>query len=79
MGLMGWVGKKDILELGNVPEEVPMEAPNHTAYKRWSCHKLLCRLCRNLPAPSNGARFTVLGKPARRTHWLAVSAPHKSG
>ena len=32
-------------------------APNDTAYKRWSCHsgfKLLCKLCRTSPAPSNG-------------------------
>ena len=47
------------------------EAPNDTAYKRWSCHsghKQLCKLCRALPPPAIGARFTVfLGKLAMRT------------
>ena len=47
------------------------EAPNDTAYKRWSCHsvyKLLCKLCRNLPPSAMGARFTIFGgKSAMRT------------
>ena len=36
----------------NSEEEVTEAAPNDTAYKRWSCHsghKLLCKLCGNLP------------------------------
>ena len=40
------------------------EAPSGIAYKRWSCHcnyKLSCKLCRNLPPPVMGARFTILG------------------
>ena len=35
-----------------------VEAPNDTAYKRWSCHsghKLLCKLCRTFPPPAIGA------------------------
>ena len=39
-------------------------APNDTAYKWWSCHsrqELLCKLCRTLPPPAMGARFTVFG------------------
>ena len=59
------------------------EAPNDTAYKQWSCHsgyKLLYKLCRTLPPPAMGARFTVFwGKPAMRTRWIAGAAPHKSG
>ena len=38
------------------------EAPNDTAYKRWSCHsglKVLCKLCRTSPFPAMWARFTV--------------------
>ena len=42
--------------------EVPLKAPNDTAYKRWCCHTLLCKLCRNLPPPAMGVRFTFLGK-----------------
>ena len=50
------------------------EAPNDTAYKRWSCHsgfKLLCKLCRSSPPPAMGARFTVFWAcgPAG---WLAL-------
>ena len=52
-------------------------APNHTAYKRWSCHrghKLLCKLCRTFPPPAIGARFTVLGasRPCGPAGWLAL-------
>ena len=36
--------------------------PDDTAYKWWSCHssfgKLLCKLCRNLPALAMEARFS---------------------
>ena len=42
--------------------EGQIQAPNDTAYKRWSCHsglKLLCKLCRTSPPPTMGARFTV--------------------
>ena len=49
------------LVLGGEPQR---EAPNDTAYKRWSCHsglKLLCKLCRTSPPPAMGARFTVFG------------------
>ena len=34
VGLLGWVGK-DILELGNVPEEVPMDTEKVTSNKKW--------------------------------------------
>ena len=37
-------------------------APNDTDYKRWSFHSgytLVCILCRNLPPPAMGARFSV--------------------
>ena len=48
--------------------DVKTNAPNDTAYKRWSCHsglKLLCKLCQTSPPPAMGARFTVvLGMPA---------------
>ena len=39
------VGRGDFWDYGT--EQVP-QAPNDTAYKRWSCHsglKLLCKLC----------------------------------
>ena len=29
MGLLGWVGKKGVLELGKVPEEVPMDTEKY--------------------------------------------------
>ena len=48
----------------NDHDEDDDEAPNDTAYKRWSCHsglKLLCKLCRTSPPPAMGARFTVFG------------------
>ena len=53
------------------------EAPNDTAYKRWSCrsgHKLLCKLCRTLPPPVTGARFTIFlaNRPCRPAGWLAL-------
>ena len=53
------------------------QAPNDTAYKRWSCHsglKLLWKLCQTFPPPTMGARFTVFW--AYRTcgpaGWLAL-------
>ena len=53
------------------------EAPNDTAYKRWSCHsgfKLLCKLCRTSPPPAMGARFTVFWacRPCGPAGWLAL-------
>ena len=39
-------------------EEQEIEAPNNTAYKRWSCHskqKLPCKLGRIIPPPAMGA------------------------
>ena len=45
-------------------DDVIKQAPNDTAYKRWSCHsgfKLLCKLCRTSTTPAMGARFTVFG------------------
>ena len=53
------------------------EAPNDTAYKRWSCHsgfKLLCNLCRTSPPPAMGARFTVFWacRPCGPAGWLAL-------
>ena len=67
-------------ERGDHMEE---EAPNDTAYKRWSYHrglKLLCKLCRTSPPPAMGARFTVFfNMPAIRTRWMAGAAVHKRG
>ena len=43
-------------------DEEVQQAPNDTVYKRWSSHsghKLLCKLCRTLPSPAMGARYTV--------------------
>ena len=40
------------------------EAPNDTAYKRWSCHsglKLLCKLCRTPPPPQWGPDLPFFG------------------
>ena len=53
------------------------EAPNDTAYKRWSCHsglKLLCKLCRTSPPPAMGARCTVFWacRPCGPAGWLAL-------
>ena len=53
------------------------QAPNDTAYKRWSCHsgfKLLCKLCRTSPPPAMGARFTVFWacRPCGPAGWLAL-------
>ena len=54
-----------------------VEAPNDTAYKRWSCHsgfKLLCKLCRTSAPPEMGARFTVFlaCRPCGPAGWLAL-------
>ena len=55
-----------------------VQAPNDTAYKRWSCHsgyKLLCKFCGNLPPPAVGARFTVFffaNRPCGHAGWLAL-------
>ena len=52
------------------------EAPNDTAYKRWSCHsgfKLLCKLCRTSPPPAMGARFTVFGHADPLDGWRCCS------
>ena len=38
-----------------------------------------CKLCQPLLPQKMGARFTVFGKPAMQTRWLAGMAPHKSG
>ena len=53
------------------------EAPNDTTYKRWRCHcgyKPWCKLCRNLPPPAMGDRFTVFwaSRPCRPAGWLAL-------
>ena len=39
----------------------------------------LCKLCRPLPPPAMEDRLPFLGKPAMRTHWMAVNSPHKGG
>ena len=76
-------GKADPLVCGSYRAIKLVEAPNDTAYKWWSCHsrqELLCKLCRTLPPPAMGARFTVfLGMPAMRTRCMAGAAAHKSG
>ena len=67
------------LDQADVEDDGP-EAPSDTAYKQWSCHsghKLLSKLYRTFPPPAMGARFTVLGKPAMRTRWMAGVASHK--
>ena len=52
-------------------------APNDTTYKRWSCHsgnKLLCKMCRHIPPPSNGCpinRFWV-SWPCGPAGWQAL-------
>ena len=54
----------ELIQATNHMEEDLLEAPNDTAYKRWSCHsgfKLLCKLCRTSPPPAMGARFIVFG------------------
>ena len=59
-----------------------LRAPHDTAYTRWSCHISLANpvpIVSTPPAPSNGADFRFLGKPALRTHIMAGNAPHKSG
>ena len=53
------------------------EAPNDTAYKRWSCHSglnLMCKLCRTSPPPAMGSRFTVFWacRPCGPAGWLAL-------
>ena len=48
----------DIINALNNAYDDIHEAPNDTAYKRWSCHsgfKLLCKLCRTSPPPAMGA------------------------
>ena len=48
----------------DAPADIHLGAPNDTAYKWWSCHsrqELLCKLCRTIPPPAMGARFTVFG------------------
>ena len=54
-----WLARLHLQQTRQIPE-----APNDTAYKRWSCHsglKLLCKLCRTSPPPALGARFTDFG------------------
>ena len=60
-----------------VDHGVLLQAPNNTAYKRWSCHsglKLLCKLCRTSPPPAMGARFTVFWacRPCGPAGWLVL-------
>ena len=70
----------DFSSPGKHPEdmdELMIEAPNDTAYKRWSCHiglKLLCKFCRTSAHPAMGARFTVLWacRPCGPAGWLAL-------
>ena len=67
---------------GRRPRRTRLDAQNDTAYKRWSYdggYKMQCKLCRNLPPPAMGARFTFLGKAGMRTRWMAGAPPHKSG
>ena len=55
-------------------DEEVQQAPNDTAYKRWSCHsghKLLCKLCRTLPPTAMGAQYTVV-LASRPCGWLAL-------
>ena len=70
---------KEVLERGENGEKEGegIEAPNDTAYKRWSCHS---GFKSNLPAPCNGGPiYRFLGMPAMRTRWMAGAAAHKSG
>ena len=55
---------RNISKSSKLEERYWYAAPNDTAYKWWSCHsrqELLCKLCRTLPPPAMGARFTVFG------------------
>ena len=51
----------------------------------WSCHsdhKLLCKLCRTLPPPAMGARFTVFwgaSRPCGPVGWLALFLTKSGG
>ena len=75
-----WINLSQSLKFTNWIHEldqVSPEAPNDTAYKRWSCHsgfKLLCKLCRTSPPPAMGARFTVFWacRPCGPAGWLAL-------
>ena len=61
------------IELDKHIEDVE-PAPNDIAYKRWSCHKRLCKLCRTFLPPSMGARYTVFwaSRPCGLAGWLAL-------
>ena len=68
---------KDFVETMDQKTDVTKLAPNDTAYKWWSCHsrqELLCKLCRTLPPPAMGARFTVFWacRPCGPAGWLAL-------
>ena len=61
-------------------DEEVQQAPNDTAYKRWSCHsghKLLCKLCRTLPPPAMGARYTVFWQTDHADVWRCSSNSNK--
>ena len=67
---------EDLMEYNEAAKECVL-APNDTAHKLWSCHKLLGNLC--LAFPQCGPDLPFLGKPAMRTRWMAGAAPHKRG
>ena len=81
MSIFGRVLAWCVSGLNNVTDDFGAEAPNDTAYKRWSCHselKLLCKLCRTSPPPAMGSDLPFLGMPAMRTRWMAGAVAHKS-
>ena len=63
--------------VGDGGDYVCHQAPNDTAYKRWSCQsglKLLCKLCRTFLSTEMGARFTIFWACRQCGHagWLAL-------
>ena len=51
-----------------------LKASNDTAYNRWNCHKLLCKLCQTFPSPAMGAKFTffLASRPCGPAGWWAL-------
>ena len=61
-----------VLESVGKEDQMACVAPNYTAYKRWSRHKLLCKLCQTFPPPVMGAQFTVFFGQAGHADPLAL-------
>ena len=66
-----------IKEYEEVTNEVEREAPNDTAYTRWSCDSGLAntvQIVSTPPAPNNGGPITVFwgSRPCEPAGWLAM-------